>query len=184
LPVTIISAKGYVKEKGVQIDWSTATESNADAYVVERSVNGREFGVVATVTAKGNSITQTDYSWFDATPIPGVNYYRIKAMDNDGQFKYTSILKVNTLNTKTELTIAPNPVKGGQLNLQLSSLTKGNYSLKLYNNVGQMVFNSQLSTEGGSISQSFSLPSAIRPGIYNLQVTGGDVKLNKRVVVE
>jgi hypothetical protein len=185
LPVGFTAAKAaYIKEKGVQVDWSVATESNTATYVIERSTTGREFSAVGSVKANGNSTSILNYSLIDANPAMNVNYYRIKAVDNDGSFKYSVVLKVMVGVTKTEISVAPNPVKGGQLNVQLSSLTKGNYGLKLYNNVGQLVYSSQLSTEGGSLSQTYSLPSTVKAGVYNLVVTGGDVKLNKRVVVE
>jgi hypothetical protein len=184
LPVSFINVQAFKKDAGVQVSWSSAQEVNSDKYVIEKSANGFEFSAVGTVPAKGNSSITVSYSWYDASPMAATNYYRIKAVDKDGSFRYSPIFKISTSNTKAEIAVAPNPVKGGQLNLQFSSLTKGNYSLKLYNNVGQMVFTSQLSTEGGSISQTFTLPSTVKSGIYNLQVTGGDVKLNKRVVVE
>jgi len=180
LPVTIFGIKAYAKESGVQLEWSVGTEENVASYIVEKAINARDFATVATVAAKNVS----SYSTYDATPVAGVNYYRIKVLDKDGSFKYSSVLPVNISKTKAEIVIAPNPVKGGQLNLQIGGLEKGNYSLRLYNDLGQEVFNSQLSTTGGSLSQSFTLPSTVKAGMYNLQLTGGDVKISKRVIVQ
>jgi hypothetical protein len=183
LPVTIVGANAFLKEKGVQVEWSTATESNVDKYIIERSFNGREFAAISSVTAK-NDITGANYSFFDGSPLAGVNYYRIKAVDKDGSYKLTNVFKINIANDKIDVLVAPNPVKGGQLNLQVLNLTKGSYSLKLYNSAGQLVYSSPLTSEGGSLNQSFTLPATAKAGIYNLQVSGGDVKLNKRVVIE
>jgi hypothetical protein len=184
LPVTFLNIKASKKDIGVEVNWSAAQEINADKYVIEKSGNGLEFAAAGYVAAKGNTASPVDYAWYDANPSPATNYYRIKALDKDGSFRYSIILKINISNTKAEIAIAPNPVKGNQLNVQFSSLTKGNYTLQLYNTVGQIVYKSQLSTEGGSLTQSFVLPSTVKAGIYTLQVTGGDIQLNKRVVVQ
>lgn len=170
--------------EGIKLNWTVATEQDVVQYEIERSSNGREFQVVGKQKSNGNSSSSVNYAWIDRSPITGVSYYRIKAVEKDGNVLYTNIAKSNTLTTKVEMTVAPNPVKNGMLNVQLSSLTKGTYELKLYNDLGQEVFNSQVSTTGGSLSQSFTLPSTVKAGMYNLQLSGGDVKISKRVVVQ
>jgi hypothetical protein len=184
LPVKFTSITASYVSGAVKVNWQTSTESGIAFYEIERSFNGREFFPVGKASAKENNNSLVNYAWVDATPLNGISYYRVKALEKDGQASYTTIVRVNTSRDKAEIAVAPNPVKSGQLNVQLSSLTKGTYSLKLYNNVGQMVYSSQVSTEGGSLNQSFSLPSTVKPGVYNLQVTGGDIQLNKRVMVE
>lgn len=180
LPVTIFGAKAFTKENGVQLEWNVGIEDNVASYIIERAINSRDFAAITTVAARGNS----NYAAFDANPVAGVNYYRIKTLDKDGSFKYSSILTVNISKAKAEVVVAPNPVKGGQLNLQIGGLEKGSYSLRLYNDLGQEVFSSQISTTGGSLSQSFTLPSNVKAGMYNLQLNGGEVKISKRVVIQ
>jgi hypothetical protein len=184
LPVSFLNLKASRKDVGVQVSWSASQEINAERYVIEKSNNGLEFAAAGYVIAKGTTASPVDYVWYDANPSTATIYYRVKALDKDGSSKYSIILKINISSTKAEITVAPNPVKEGQLNIQFSSLTKGIYNLQLYNNVGQVVYKGQLSTDGGSLTQSFVLPSTVKAGIYTLQVTGGDVQLNKRVIVQ
>jgi predicted ThiF/HesA family dinucleotide-utilizing enzyme len=184
LPVSFAGAKAYAKEKGVQVEWSIATESNISYYAVERSVNGKDFSSIGIVESKGNNSSLTSYSFFDATPIAGTNYYRIKALDKDGSFKYTAIMQVNISKGKADVIIAPNPVRNNDLNVQLSGFAKGNYTVRVLNNVGQVVFTAQVAAENGSISQTFRLPGNIRTGVYTLQVAGNDINLNKKIAIE
>ncbi len=184
LPVTFSSIKASQKGSTVQIDWSTATEVNVNNYVVERSIDGSSFSMVANVMSKGNSTVLSSYTVIDALPLNGNNFYRIKAVDKDGKLSYTSIVKVNLGKSKVDMVVAPNPVKGGELNVQLSSLTKGTYLLKLYNTTGQEIFSKQVFTDGGSLTQTFSLPATVKPGIYNLQLNGNEIRLNKKVIVD
>jgi len=170
--------------EGVQLKWDIATEQGITHYEIERSLNGREFQSIGTKQSLGNSFNMVNYNWADRSPATGISYYRIKAVEKDGNVSYSNVLKHNTSNTKTEISVAPNPVKGGIMNVQLSSLTKGAYELKLFNNLGQVVYTNRISTEGGALNQSLILPSNVKAGIYSLQLQGGDVTISKRVIIE
>lgn len=184
LPVTFSGISAALVNSSVRVNWEVSTEVNIANYIVERSSNGTGFIAVANTPVNANGVLGAKYTAFDNAPLNGMGYYRVKSVEKDGRISYTSIVRVNTARSQAEVSVAPNPVKSGQLNLQFSSLTKGSYTVNLFNNVGQLVFTSQLSADGGSVSKSFILPSTVKSGVYNLQVTGSDVKLNKRVVVE
>lgn len=184
LPVTFASQNAYTVPGGVKIEWTVATEKDIQFYEVQRSTNGRDFETIRSVASKGNSVASVEYSTLDNAPRNGINYYRIKGIGKDGDVTYTTIVKVNLSKSKAEVTVAPNPVRNGDMNVQLSDLTKGTYSLKVFNNVGQVIFTSQLSTEGGSLTRSFKLPVTARSGIYSLQLTGNDINITKKIVIE
>ena len=180
VPVNFTSAKASLKNNGIIVEWNIANEVNVANYTIERSANGASFTTAGTVIATGTS----KYSWFDAAPLSGNNFYRIKATDKDGSVKYTSILRVNTVTGSAAVNVAPNPVKGNKLTVQLSGVAKGNYTVSLYNNFGQQVYNKVITADGASTTQSLSLPASIIKGAYNLQVINADVKLNKKVIID
>ena len=122
LPVTIVSAKAFVKDNGVQVTWTTASESNLRLFVVERSKDGSVFSEVGNVTPANSNIGKT-YAWFDATPFDGDNFYRIKIVENGG-VKYTGVMKVNTGSKNPELVIVSNPVSDNVLKVKLNGLEK------------------------------------------------------------
>ena len=185
LAVNFTNIKAYQKTSGVQIDWSISNDNNAASYVVERSADGSSFITGGNVNAQSSSTSTINYSWYDAAPLSGNNFYRIKAVDRDGSVKYTSVMKVNISGGKPELIVSPNPVKGNVVNLQLTNVAKGTYTVSLYNISGQKIFTDQIKSEGGSSSQSLQLPSTVKAGTYNLQMNNGaDVKLNKTIVIE
>jgi hypothetical protein len=184
LPVIFSTSKAAQKNSGIQVDWSTASESNLSTFVIERSSNGSSFAPVATVAAKGSASGATNYSWYDAAPLAGNNFYRIKAVNKDGSILYTSILRVNLSGNFGELVIAPNPVRSHTLNLQLSNFDKGVYSINVFNGQGQKVFTSSINHTGGSATQSFQLPANIKAGMYSLQLGNGLTLINKNLIVE
>ncbi len=179
LPVSFMSTKAYSKGSGVQVEWTTATEEGILAYAIERSTDGRNFAQVGVVSAANRS---SAYSWFDASPVAGDNFYRIKSIEG-GSGKYTAIMKVSVGKGAASFVIAANPVRNGSLTVQLSGLEKGMYALRLYNNAGQQVATQALAIEGSSLSQTIALPSLSR-GRYTVQLSNGKTAMTQQIIIE
>jgi hypothetical protein len=124
LPVVITSLKAYMKEKGIQVEWNIATETNVKFYEVEKSADGQQFEKACSIPSKGNSTVAQTYNWYDATPNTGANFYRIKITDKNGTVTYSSIVSVNIKNATTFVSVFPNPVKGKNIGLQIITLKK------------------------------------------------------------
>lgn len=89
LPVDLISFKGVAKNKCIELNWSTASETNNDYYTIFKSPNGFEYWeLVGSIQGIGNSIVQTDYKFLDKEPISGLNYYVLVQTDFNGARKY------------------------------------------------------------------------------------------------
>ncbi len=184
LPLTFESVRAYQKLNNVQIDWTTAQESNVDKFAVEKSTTGTNFTTLGYVSAVGNTSAKSYYSYTDAAYSNGNNFYRIQAIDKDGKQTYSSVLKVAISNAKTSVTIAPNPVRGKQLNVQFVNGVKGTYDVSVYNAGGQKVFSSKINLEEGSSTQNIILPATIKAGAYNVILNNGDNKITKGIIVE
>jgi hypothetical protein len=173
LPLHFTNTKAWLKNGGVQVKWTAENELDVKEYAIEKSTDGRQFDKIVILNATGNG--NKDYSWLDATPFSGNNYYRIKAIDNDGRFMYSVVLLVKISGDK-KITVYPNPAKkGGSLLISLQNITAN--KIEIINTAGQIVFsNSQKQT--GSIS--IPLPGALPAGQYILRVISErDVQLQK-----
>jgi hypothetical protein len=179
LPTTITSLQAFQKNTSIQVEWNTKNETNLSSYEVEKSSNGSSFSKAGTVIAKGLS----SYNWFDASPTNGSNYYRLKMMDKDGSFKYSSIVNVKVGGSKNVFTIAGNPSKNNSLVLQMENVDKGSYALSIYNNAGQLMMNRTIVHEGGSATQTVHL-SNVSAGTYQLSIVGKSIKITKTVLVK
>jgi hypothetical protein len=73
------------------LNWTTDMEENNDYFIVERSVDGRNFTMIGKVEAAGNSSVQQHYSYTDRQPANGMNHYRIVQVDVDGRRSSTTI---------------------------------------------------------------------------------------------
>lgn len=182
LPVKLSNLKAAGKAGAVILDWSNLTEENVAGYFVERSSNGRSFTTLGQLHAKNNNWNKADYSFIDAAPAGGDNFYRIKVVESSGKAIFSNVVRINTSKKGTELIVYPNPVKGSDINVQLSNLPAGKYSLKVFNMNGQEIDSRLMNHAGGSISETFSFKN-LKSGVYTLQMTGA-VNLQKTFVAE
>lgn len=96
-------------ESAVLVEWSTASEVNNKQFDIERSRDGINFEAIGTISAGNNPSGIQQYFFNDMKPFAGVNYYRLKQVDKDGKFKYSSIAKVTIAQDKNVYTVTPNP---------------------------------------------------------------------------
>lgn len=118
VPVELASFDAKARGNDVDVFWSTASEKNADHFVVERasaiSTGDLTFETVGTVDASGTSTTSRDYVFRDKNVVNGSYLYRLKMVDVDGSTDHSS--EVNVViggEASLEITgIAPQPAIG------------------------------------------------------------------------
>lgn len=170
LPVTFGAMKASEKGTGVQIDWTSYSEQNLANYQIERSADGINFTSVGEVAPR-NVATETQYGFFDALPLSGTSFYRIRNNDIDGKSGLSNIVKINLNKNIKTIGIYPNPVIGNRVSFQTSDLTKGTYNVEVINAFGARVFQQSVNHAGGAINQSLSLPT-LQSGSYTLRING------------
>jgi fibronectin-binding autotransporter adhesin len=180
LPVMLTEIKAHQENQGIAVKWATQQEMNMASYELEKSADGILFSKTATITAKNGS--SNNYSWFDAQAFTGNNFYRLKMIDKSGSQTYSKVVKVNISNAAPTVDIYPNPVKGSIINLQLSNLQKGTYTVTISNKEGQEVWRKQLQHNGGSASQTIDMGASISSGSYQLTITDGLQKLTQHLI--
>jgi hypothetical protein len=131
-----------------------------------------------------NSASPLKYSFIDAAPIEGVNYYRLRTTDKRGVVTYSKILEVDNGFRKTEVRVISNPVRGGVMNLQINNINSGKYYIALYSNGGQQVFAQSMNLTSGSSTETINLPQSLASGSYFLQVNNGQTRINKQVLLQ
>lgn len=111
LPVKLRSFTAEANKSGlVQLKWVTESEQNSSFFVIERSTDGEKFSEIGRARAAGNSSTQRSYGFVDGQAGEGVNYYRLKQVDQDGRFEYFRIVQAR-VQALGGIHVFPNPVK-------------------------------------------------------------------------
>jgi len=182
LPVFFTNVKAAQVAGGVRVDWSNLTETDMNNYVVERSADGRIFTAISVVNNVQNTGARANYSFIDRTPFGGVNFYRIKGVENSGSNKYSVTVKVDLRSGgAVDLVLYPVPVTGGTFTYQAANLPKGNYSLKVFDATGREVLAKTLTHSGGTVSEALNLP-ATGKGMYSLLLSNEDMNQPIRLI--
>jgi hypothetical protein len=181
LPVSFSGFKAVQKTNGIELSWNNDTEENISRYSIERSANGRSFSSIGTSYPDRNNNGKASYTFLDGIPFAGDNFYRIRASEISGKESYTNIIRINTHQKGTGLAIYPNPVKDGDVSIQLNNLAAGKYSIAIYNAAGQRLTNQNFEHAGGSVTETLNV-SQLKAGLYSVHVNG-NVKLQKSLIV-
>ena len=119
--VELLTFNGIQNVTLIDIDWSTASETNTDYFDIERGFDNINFSSIGTVTGAGTSVTQQDYNYSDNGPfVDTCYYYRLKVVYIDVSFEYvdtitvcySSALPINENRKTNSLTLFPNPTTG------------------------------------------------------------------------
>jgi len=181
LPVRISSVTATASNDKINVSWKTENEINIDQYIIERSNDAIHFEAITAIVAKNNSST---YNYTDAQPFSGKNFYRIKILDKSGRSVYSNIVSVNlTVKGKNELLVYPNPVINKNIQLQLTGMDAGNYTLQLFNNEGQQVYSKSLGNINGTQSIALPLQQNIATGTYRLVVKSNNQQLQQTIII-
>ena len=197
LPVELTTLSANNLGNKVELLWNTATEVNNYGFEIQRSVdsgqesvNGsqssidnRQWSKVGFVKGSGNSNSPKNYSFIDDNPPSGTVEYRLKQIDNNGNFKYSQIVTVISLPTKFELwQNYPNPFNP-TTTIQYAVPKAEHITLKVYDELGNEVTTLvNENKEAGQYRVSFN-GSNFASGIYFYRITAGDFTEVKKLML-
>lgn len=122
----------------VKLDWRTLSETDNLGFEVQRKLGDENWETIGFVEGQGNSTEIVDYTFLDDDIRASTTYYyRLKIIDFEEQFEYSSVLTVS-LNSdrKNTISIYPNPANS-ILNIQLDNTN--NSVVRLFGINGQKI---------------------------------------------
>ena len=171
LPVRLLEFKGRLVNDNGLLNWKTENEVNLASYIVERSIDRKNYMPVGTVTAN-NSNGSHLYSFTDpniALLGASVIYYRLKQKDLDGKSTYSNIVAL-TIDKSLLVMMYPNPVtQTSNVTITINRIETVN--VKVINGAGAVVKQLQWKLTSGSTSNSIDL-SELAKGAYYLDISG------------
>jgi endo-1,4-beta-D-glucanase Y len=174
-PVELFSFYSEERNGDVALLWATASEKNNDYFEAERSLDGKNFTAIGKVKGNGNSGTVLYYEFVDEYPVFGTSYYRLKQVDFDGSFEYSSVVSVARQDL-TSLNVVPNPFTN-ETSINVFTPVQENIELKLLDLSGKEVY-SGIHNSNENISAGAGLPS----GVYIITVVTGDRIYHSKMV--
>jgi len=94
LPVELTSFSAQVEAGAALLSWSTATETDNFGFQVERRREQNEWQKIGFVGGAGTTAQTQTYSFRDQEVVSGKYFYRLKQIDRDGGFEYSSSIEI------------------------------------------------------------------------------------------
>jgi hypothetical protein len=170
----------------VATKWTTANEAYIAQYEIEKSASKTTgFTTLATKTATLNNGTSALYNYADAAISKNDIYYRVKATTNTGAIIYSNVAKVDAIVTGSYVTVYPNPVSNGVVNVLFANKPMGDCSIQMIDKQGKTVNTTVVQITAVKENKIFNIGKAIQAGTYTLVLQYADgSKETTEVVVE
>jgi len=117
LPVNFVSFEAKKFNGSSLLHWTVNSEIDAAKYIIERSTDGTSYTAIGEVPAANSG----DYTFTDAQPIDGRDYYRIREQDLDGR-PTLSVVKLLQFNSKSFVVrLSPVPTYTHSVQLEIDA---------------------------------------------------------------
>ncbi|MFK7972419.1 MAG: T9SS type A sorting domain-containing protein, partial [Bacteroidia bacterium] len=160
----------------VRLLWETGREENHHFFQVERSADLLTIESVGEIiAAQGSATTGGQYRSWDERPLAGSSFYRVKAVDNNGEASYSEWEEIH-FGASEELAFVafPNPVQN-VLTIRLQSLSEKKISIRLTDVQGKLLRSEDHNLSIGETSLQFDM-RALAEGLYFIEVYAENAK--------
>jgi hypothetical protein len=179
LPLRLLDFEGQLRQQHVDLQWSTAFESNTQRFGVERSYDGVSFGNIGYVNAAGNSGSQQQYVFNDTALARLKNYYRLNELDIDGHSSFSKVVLITGTDGNVSFTASPSPFTTS-LDLVFGRTLEGKTSIRLLDMTGKTLFRQDNEPEGLDHVHLDLSGLNLASGLYLLEVrTSNNVFIQK-----
>jgi hypothetical protein len=180
LPVELVSFNVSLQRKNdALLKWVTASESDSKGYEIEMNQGSLAYTKMGFVEGKGTTSLSSNYEFVVPNLLSGVYYFRLKMIDIDGQFTYSSVQKLKIVSENNLVHIYPNPSHDGWFKIELAGANNQKIKVEFINAVGQVISRSDFVNYTNPLNMK--IPAG--PGVYNIRITTNDgVTILKKIV--
>jgi hypothetical protein len=175
-----LSFDGSLEKENVQLRWTTVKAFEADKFIIERSVDGRNFKEIGTMNvSSNNSISSSQYFFSDVNAAVGKNFYRLHTVKLNRPAAYTRVIEIDKTG-KAAVSVMPNPVVDA-FSVKFGQVTAANYNISLVSAEGKIVFSNNYSARTGDV-KTIQRPNSLVTGVYYLLIR--NVATSEREVIK
>ncbi len=189
LPVELTSFTSIISESSVILSWSTAIEVNNYGFEIQRAIKGTndncDFTRIGFVMGNGNSNSPKNYKFTDSDINTDLYLYRLKQIDNNGQYEFSDIIEVNTSNIPSEFSLSqnyPNPFNPSTT-ISFNLPNNAFVTLKIYDILGREIttlVNEELNA--GHHTKVFNATN-LSSGVYFYKLQAGKFSETKKMML-
>jgi Secretion system C-terminal sorting domain len=177
MPTTQFTTISAVRNanKTIKVNYAVANETNIASYTIEQSNNGTTFAAIGTQAPVANNSGNPAYTFTDNNASLNNNWYRVKFTSTAGVVSYSAIAMVSAtpvdviIAGETKMSVYPNPVIGGNVNLHLDNQAKGTYTATVTNKMGQTIKTANIQVNTNTVLQTIKIGNA-STGSYQVTI--------------
>lgn len=176
LPVELLYFNATNIEGAANLKWATVSEIDNSHFEIEHSMDGINFRKLSEIQGNGNSLATIEYGFTHEKLEQGMNYYRLKQLDFDGAFEFSSIEAVSFRGKETKrFTILPN-IATNNVRVKLFGIEQEDIHLYIFDSMGR-----KIKSENFKRMNSLNLNIEELPlGNYYMQIRVGETVLVQR----
>jgi hypothetical protein len=174
LPVILTEFSAKMKDRSnVLLQWKTTSEVNSDYFLIEKSFDGLTFSETARISSKAVGSFGASYAYTDLFSDNGVNFYRLKMVDKDGQFSFSKIVSVTLIKeSANSMFISSVFASNSLVQFNFRSIKSAPASVIITDGSGKKLFTSNIFLNAGEnrVSKILNIPK----GVYHLNIICGN----------
>lgn len=170
LPVEWRYVRAAYEGNLLNVEWATVQEENNERFSIEVSRDGLSWQQVKEVAGAGTTYEQQTYQ--ANINLAGFSYLRIKQTDYDGQFDYSTIVRISGSSNAQPAAlldkIYPNPVQE-ELSLQLTAGSHTPVRIQVMSATGTLLMEFEVAIQAGMQQHKLQL-GQLAKGTYILSI--------------
>ncbi|MBL0017680.1 MAG: T9SS type A sorting domain-containing protein [Bacteroidetes bacterium] len=176
VPIELAYLSGRNMPTQIHLEWMMAAEDGVNNFLIERSIDGIQFDLLTDNIAR-SQMPNHRYVAVDQAPMPGWNYYRLSAVDANGN---VSMLKTAAVyryqGAGLDVLVGTD---GEQVNLNISTPTAGDALIELLDIHGRSLKTQNAPLQVGN--NQISLNSiGLAKGMYILRIHQGQLLVSRK----
>src|SRR5579871_156235 len=187
LPVQLLSFEAIKQNEIVVTDWTVSSAVNLNHFELQRSTDAVYFETVAIVFYDASMPISSKYKVNDYSPAKGMNYYKLKMVDNDNKSTYSAIDPVQIdRDPSSSLAVVPNPVMNSSFKVEFKNMEPGAYDISINDIAGKVMCSKNIVLNSSIGEEYFQKNSDMMKGIYIVIVTNKNtsVKQSFKLVIQ
>ncbi|HTN44869.1 MAG TPA: T9SS type A sorting domain-containing protein [Flavipsychrobacter sp.] len=172
LSLHLVSFDAREKAKGVTLNWKVAGDMEGYHFELQRSNDQLNFFSIGEIHAEK---AKENYSYQDANPVTGLNYYRLKINDGAGNSNYSKLVSIDMGTKQSGISVNPNPAKNF---ISLNGAGTQSYTVTIINSSGSIV------KKTTAVNDEKIDISMLSRGVYVIRIEGPEGSVSLKFIKE